>query len=481
MAKKNARKAPGDQLRAWLTAQTHEHLVDLLCSHADGDPGLRQRLELEAAAQRVGGLDAAPFLAALDRAIVVTDFVDEDEVATWAHRLGEVLCSVGDLLEQGHAQVVVDLMEHAQRRMQDAVERVDDDGFHIDGLLYDIEALHLEACRSCGLAPEELAARLLELEIGSEYGFAGALDRYAAVLGEQGVAAYRELVEAEWAQVPARGPGENPPFDRRRSSVGSIMATLAEHSGNLEERVCVASRDLSGPHRFVAIAEMYREAGSQDEALAWAERGLKAFGGSGAGPKLAGLVIDGYLDRGRHSEAMSLAVAEFDANPTSASYSVLKARATRAGEWDQRREPARAALRKAAPPPSSPGTRQPPWSQGTGRTALVRALLEDGEAEQAWQEAVEGGCADPLWLELAATREAEHPEDAIEVYRTAVDHLVPLKDKDAYRKAAALAVRIAGLMAATGREADWASYIAALRAAHRPKRNLMAALDQAGL
>jgi hypothetical protein len=176
MAKKNGREASNDRLRTWLAAQTHEHLVELLWSHAGADPALRQRLELEAAAQRVGGLDTAPFLAALDRAIVV-DFVEDHEVATWAHHVDDVLRSVGDLLDQGHARAVVDLMEHAQRLMHDAYERVDDDGFHLDGLLFDIEALHLQACRSSGLDAEALATRLLELEIGSESGFAGAVDR----------------------------------------------------------------------------------------------------------------------------------------------------------------------------------------------------------------------------------------------------------------------------------------------------------------
>jgi uncharacterized Zn finger protein len=194
-----------------------------------------------------------------------------------------------------------------------------------------------------------------------------------------------------------------------------------------------------------------------------------------------GLVIDGYLGCGRNDEAMSLAVAEFEANPSSASYSALKARASRAGEWDRRREPARLALRTAGAPSFSPGSGRPSSLRGTDRTALVRTLLEDGEPEQAWQEAVEGGCADQVWLELAGYREAEHPDDAIAVYQKAVDRLVVLKDNDAYRKAATLAARIGHLMAATGQRTEWASYIAALRAAHRPKRNFMAALDKAGL
>jgi tetratricopeptide (TPR) repeat protein len=425
----------------------------------------------------------APFRAALDRAIGVIDFVEEDEVPTYAHRVGEVLSSVGDLLDHGHARAVVELMEHAQRLMQDAVENVGDDGGYIDGLLDDIEALHLEACRTARLDPEDLAARLWELETGSEYGFAGAVDRYASVLGNAGLAAYRKLAEAAWATVPPLGLGEAAPYDANRATLTHIMEVLAGRTGDVDEQVGVLCRDLSRPQRFVAVAKLYREAGSNDRALACAEQGLDAFGRERAGPELAGLVIDGYQDRGRHDEAMALAVAEFEGGPTFASYLVLKARATRAGQWDGQREPARGALRRAAGPVSrSPASGlRPPWGPPAGRTELVRALLADGEPDRAWQEAVEGGCADQVWLELAAERESQHPDDAIGVYQKAVDRLVPLKDKDAYRRAAALVSRIATVMEAMGREADCTAYIGALRAAHRPKRNFMAALDAVGL
>jgi hypothetical protein len=40
---------------------------------------------------------------------------------------------------------------------------------------------------------------------------------------------------------------------------------------------------------------------------------------------------------------------------------------------------------------------------------------------------------------------------------------------------------VRSLQAGIGQEAQFAAYLERLRAAHRPKRNLMAALDQAGL
>ena len=121
------------------------------------------------------------------------------------------------------------------------------------------------------------------------------------------------------------------------------------------------------------------------------------------------------------------------------------------------------------------------WGATAGRSALVQALLWEGDPDQAWREAVEGGCSDDTWLELAAAREAQHPEDAIATYQRVIEHRVQEKDKPAYRQAAALTARVRSLQAGIGQEAQFAAYLERLRAAHRPKRNFMAALDQAGL
>ena len=55
------------------------------------------------------------------------------------------------------------------------------------------------------------------------------------------------------------------------------------------------------------------------------------------------------------------------------------------------------------------------------------------------------------------------------------------KDKPAYQQAAALATGVRSLQAGIGQEAQFAAYLERLWAAHRPKRNFMAALDRAGL
>jgi uncharacterized Zn finger protein len=99
----------------------------------------------------------------------------------------------------------------------------------------------------------------------------------------------------------------------------------------------------------------------------------------------------------------------------------------------------------------------------------------------AWREAVAGGCTDEVWLQLAAIREQEHPEDVIPVYRRLAERLVQEKNNDAYRRAAAILKRLGGVMVGLGRGEEFSAYLGSLRKAHRPKRNFMAALSADGL
>src|SRR5437879_4988894 len=162
---------------------------------------------MEAAKQEVGGLNLAPFLAAIDRATDVDDSIDYAEAHSYAHGISTVLGDIESLLEQGQASAVMELAEHAHRSVEKNIEFVDDSDEHLGGLLDDIEELHLTACRKAHAAPEDLARRLLGLEKGSEYGFSGTAETYATVLGKAGLAAYRRLAEEEWAGIPPLGPG----------------------------------------------------------------------------------------------------------------------------------------------------------------------------------------------------------------------------------------------------------------------------------
>jgi hypothetical protein len=259
-----------DDIRAYLTAQRKDQLVELLMSRAAVDERLREHLELEVASQRPDGIDLTAFRTAIDRAVAAGgDYVDYYAAHGYAHGIGEVVDRIAALLDQDHAEAVIELAEHAVRRVEEAIGWTDDSDGELGGLLEQLGGLHHQACLQARPDAQKLATRLLELELGTEYDtFRGAAAAYADVLGAEGLAAYRRLAAAAWARVPPLGPDGSSSlrYQSQRFRVTYLMEALAELSGDVDERVEVLRRDRSSAYQYLRIAEAYREAGRHDAA-----------------------------------------------------------------------------------------------------------------------------------------------------------------------------------------------------------------------
>ena len=84
---------------------------------------------------------------------------------------------------------------------------------------------------------------------------------------------YRLLAEEAWENEPALEPGDQPPERYgRRFRIAYIMETLARQANDFEGRVAIKHKDLSQPASFLILAELYKEAGQDEQALSWAER-----------------------------------------------------------------------------------------------------------------------------------------------------------------------------------------------------------------
>ncbi|HEY3302879.1 MAG TPA: SWIM zinc finger family protein [Candidatus Binatia bacterium] len=268
-----------DDVRAYLLAQDKKALVDVLVDHATDDDRLRQRLLMKAAKKTSKGLDLTTYRRLIDDALDWGGFVDYRSAYEYASGIESAIDSVEELLKEGHAAAVVELMEHALKAAEEAMGSVDDSDGYMGGILERLQDLHHKACKKAKPEPEALAKRLFECELRTDYDtFYGAAETYADVLGEKGLAVYRKLAEAEWAKVPPLGPRRDDPEKYgRRFRITHIMETLARQTGDVEAVVAVKKRDLSLAYDYLEIAETYKKAGKGDLSLEWAERGVKAF------------------------------------------------------------------------------------------------------------------------------------------------------------------------------------------------------------
>lgn len=470
-----------DDVRALLRAEDKERLVEIIMHTAATDNALAKRLVMQAARSRQGGPDMVALSTVLSNAFRTSGFVSWKQASGYARRIHEVIDGIEELLREGYAAQVIELVELGLRQCERAFGKVDDSDGEIGGIRGRLEEMHLLACREAKPEPEALARKLFAWEMKSEWDvFREAARTYAQVLGPEGLAMYRKLAAQAWAKVPTLEPGDKrDSFAHGRFAVTSIMEVLAELSGDIEEQVAVKSRDLTCAYHFLEIAEMYRQAGQNDKALEWAEKGVKAFPDK-TDSRLREFLAEEYHRRNRHDEAMALVWNEFADDPSLESYQLLKRHADRVQQWPSWREDALTAfqVRIRAANRGRRRLERAAWDM-IDHSDLVCIFLWEKNVEEAWQEAQAGGCSAELWMELAAKREKEHPADAVTVYQRQVGYFIDNKGNDSYEAAVRLLHKLHRLMAPLGRTAEFNSFVTDLRARHKPKRNFTKLLDRA--
>lgn len=467
-------------LRSYLHTQAKKKLVELILEQAQDDEFLRGRLLLEAAKKSGVRIDLDEFRTAIESVINVGEFVDYRSMYAYSSGIQEVVDSVETLLKEGHAAEVVELAEHALTCLEDALGRVDDSDGYMGGIKDRVCELHHEACATARPDPEPLAQRLFEWELYSEWEtFYGAVETYADVLGDEGLVVYRRLAEEVWAKVPPITSRDE--RDRTHSSfrfnITHMMEALARVTGDVDALVAVKANDLSHAYHYVQVVELYRDAGRFDDALEWAEKGLTAFP-ERTDFRLLEVLADEYHRRGRHDDVVDLMWSAFAESPGPVSYERLCKHVTRAGRWDEYRPKALDCLRSDIAQRKRGGQRNR-WSRPADHSDLVNVFLWEEDVEAAWAEAKVGGCADALWMRLAALRERDHPGDAVPLYQDEVERTVGKKNNRAYEEAVELLRKVEDLMGRAGRGTEFPAYLESVRAAHKPKRNFMKLLDRA--
>ncbi|WP_113702654.1 SWIM zinc finger family protein [Nonomuraea lactucae] len=482
--------ATDERLRGFLESQDPRWLAAELLRAAHADPLLRARLEVAAGADTRNAFDDRDLRRRLANAIQIDEH-DYADPYPYAHpgRVSDALSEVSRLIAAGFADKAAELSEYALELIEASAGHLDDSNGELGDALATAQEIHLEACRAAAPDPVELADRLLDMALASEYEvFLDALPGYAEVLGEAGMAHYRCRLEAMWQALPPSRPGV---YDDGRFTVTYLMERLAEHEGGGDALIEVLARDVSSSYDVFRISERLAGDGRDEEALGWIQRGLDEFSDEGGHEaKLRTLGAECLQRLGCRDAAMRLLWANFAENPSLSAYQALhttaqgtlaqdtaaQGTAEAAESWRERALALLAALPAAVEPREST-----PHIQSAGHSVLVEVLLWEEDVEGAWQAAQRGGCREDLWLRLARARAEAHPADALPVLRQVAERLVEAKHRSAYRLAAGLLVESAVLYGRCGREEDFHAYMATLRTTHRAKRALRDELDRAGL
>ncbi len=468
-----------DALRDYLAGQSTEQLVDLLMQQAENDSALRSHLSTQAALKQTP-TDIQALKDTVRKSFAVRGFVDYYGMRNLVQRAGPIVELLAGLIQDGHAAQAVDLAEYAMRRGLAVYENSDDSSGALGDLLREIAGLHLRACRAAPPPGPVLADCFFAFRLDDQWDFFVFGD-YAPLLGEDGLKAYRALARKAWEKVPARsaqaGQGKDDPQSySEHFTITRIMEEIAERDGDTDALVTIKSRDLTLPYHFLEIAKILAEAGRRDEALAWAERGRKAFPDR-PDSRLTDFLADEYGLRGRHEEAIVLTWEQFQQHPALVSYQRIKQSADHTHTWPTWRDKALGWLREDFRSAGTRNIRHCSWMPHD-HSLLVEIFLWEGDSDAALVEAKTGGCGESLWFAVAEAREAKHPEDAVAIYQARLDTIVKQANNHAYDQATALVAKIRKLMQRTKQEKEFAAWLEAVLLKHKAKRNFMQRLNQ---
>lgn len=463
------RKAARDRaqdLDGWLSALSKDELLALVREQVAEDRQLRRRLELRAASARG---DLAAVRARIRDLLDITPFaqygyVEYADARSYADQAGQAVSAIGALTGSGRADDAITLAREAMKLLADAVESVDDSDGWLGQVGTDLADAHLEACRAARLDPEELARWLVGHALGDVDDGLTDIDPldYEDLLGEEGMAVLRKLAVEAW-----RG-------NRRGWAEKYLMEHLAKAGGDIDTVIAVHAADLSpNGHTHLVIAHELDTARRPDEALRWAERGIQdARDPAAVDTALVDYLCDRYAQADRLLDAVALRRDHFGARRTLLAYQQLRAAARAVDCWPAEREGALSLLRADA-------ERQ--QHSRYGGPALIDALIDDKDIDAAWQAATETGAHDQQWLTLADQARATRPADALGVYRRLAEPLTRQTGNAIYEQLTSLLLSIRDCHRRLGTSDEFATYLTALRASQKRKRNLMRLLDQHGL
>lgn len=447
------------RIRDHLKGKSVDALVEMITELAQRDAALFRRLELAAAA--VDGNEKTlevRLRKAIDDATRARHYVEYREAAGWAKGVDLALEAIAGLVTAGRAGLALKLVDRAVDRIEAAIENIDDSDGHCSALFDRAREIHLAAAHKAQPEPLQFARELFAREIGDDYGiFHGAAALYADVLGESGLAEYRRFATEAWEKLPGAKGRERDEISDDYHRLAAILDVFAERDGDVDARIALRTKDLSSPWSYLQLAEFCLSQGRAEEALRWAEEGLWIFEDGRIDERLLFFAINLLTKVDRKSDAEVQLWRAFERGPSLAIYERLrkfggKAARERAVEWLQR--PIVSELHAQ-------------WHHPTN--LLVEIFTRERMYGAAWEVVGQHRVSRDVKQALAYASEATHPREAIETYAAHVEELASGGNNAAYAEAAKLIGRMAALRSAN----ETASYMAAFKARHGRKRNLM--------
>jgi len=454
-----------DRIRAHLRELEPGALVAMIVELAEQDLTLLHRLESAAALTQADDKTLESSLRkAIDRATRTGGYLEYHQVGDWAAGVEAVLDNIATLASSGRSGLALSLIEYVLRRIERAVESIDDSNGDGGALMHRVQEIHLTAVMSARPDPVKLARALFARETEGVYDtFYGAAETYAEALGETGLTEYRRLASEVWSKLPVRMGKQR--ADQVQATdgfrVAAILDHFAEQDGDVELRIAIRAKDLSSPWRYLELAQFCQQQHRMQEALRYAEEGLWMFEDDAPDERLVSFAVELLRKVGRKEDAAAHLWRAFERRPIFEMYGQLC------------KLEGRTARARALTVLEAGVVRPRAGSWGNPVDLLVRVLIHEKMFDEAWTAVQRHGVSEEVKEALVRATETIRPNEAIAFYAAKVEKLALSGSGNSYDEAAKLIRRSAKLR----NPAEHARYLADIKDRFRRRRNFMKLLD----
>lgn len=453
-------------LEAYLVQQDPKTLTSHLLDILPKDPLLRERLRQQAELA-AGATSAKRLKQSITQVTPPRNIVEPGKVVAYFRRLEATLQGIAAIADQVPADVLLETVLHGIRRLNRALEQIDDSGGYRYNAQYDLRAMHIQALTEIGWSPEQRAEHLLEVTLEDQWDqFAGVPQSYAETLGEEGLDAFYLAVERRLAKLPNLPSDAD--FEDKRSHLrlAHYLMERAEQQQDWDAMIALERRTATSEIDCERIAKLFLKKKDPSGAAEWLNK-ADALDEDNRRSRMAfWAAVNAQM--GDWNAAVAAQEKVFEKNVVYDNYRQLMEYAAQAGQAAAVRESAVTYLQKGKPDWW--------WSDQNYAFTLVQ-VFRDEQNWPALRETAVQRIRDPdRLLDAARWLAGPAPGEANEVFERSVEAFIGKKKKRSYQIAARILLEAKPAFEAVSATA-FDDCIIRLREEHYRKRSFIAVLD----
>jgi uncharacterized Zn finger protein len=446
-------------------------LRDVHSSGTSGGPGrdnailedhLVQQTELAA-----GGTSAKELKQSITKVTPPRNIFEHRKVVAYFRRLEATLQGIASIADRVPADVLLETALHGMRRLNRALERIDDSGGYRDNAQYDLRTLHIRALTAIGWSPQQRAEHLLEVTLVDQWDqFSGVPHNYAEALGVAGLDAFYAAVERRLDQLPdiKRTAKSEDKWPHRRLT--HYLMEQAEQQQDWDAMIALEKRTATTEIDCTRIAKLFLRKKDPAGAADWLTR-ADATDPDHKRRRMADWA-EVHAQMGDWDAAVTAQETVFRQSVEYDAYRQLMEFATQAGQAAAVRETSLACLQK--------GELEGLWSDEHPAHTLAQ-IFRDERNWPALRETAVNRIKNPKRLLDAARWLADTaPEEAVHVYERSVNAFIGGKKKRSYQTAARVVIESRPSFEAVGATA-FDDCVVRIRSEHCRKLSFIAVLD----